>query len=41
MLIGFDTKANPVEVMYNRIDEDRINVFYAMPLRAAYKALLD
>ncbi|MDR0561746.1 MAG: hypothetical protein LBG73_03575 [Spirochaetaceae bacterium] len=41
LLIGFDTKANPLEVMYNRIDEDRINVFHAMPLRAAYEALLN
>jgi len=36
LLIGFDTKANSIEVMYNRIDEDRINVFHAMPLRSAY-----
>jgi hypothetical protein len=41
LLIGFDTKANPIEVMYNRIDEERINVFHAMPLRTAYEALLD
>jgi hypothetical protein len=40
LLIGFDTKANPVEVMYNRIGKDRINVFHAMPLRSAYEALL-
>ena len=41
LLIGFDTKANPIEVMYNRIDGDRINVFHAMPLRAEYEKLLD
>jgi hypothetical protein len=29
LLIGFDTKVLPVEVMYNRIDEERINVFHA------------
>ena len=40
LLIGFDTKANPIEVMYNRIDKDRINVFHAMPVRAVYKRLL-
>jgi hypothetical protein len=41
LLIGFDARANPIEVMYNRVDDDRINVFHAMPLRAAYEALLD
>jgi hypothetical protein len=41
LLIGFNTKGNPVEVMYNRIDEDRINVFHAMPLRPEYEALLE
>jgi len=41
VLIGFNTKGNPIEVMYNRIDENRINVFHAMPLRDEYKALLD
>ncbi|GHV93409.1 hypothetical protein AGMMS50268_39120 [Spirochaetia bacterium] len=40
LLIGLDTKANPIEIMYNRIDGDRINVFHAMPLRPAYEALL-
>ncbi|WP_059370795.1 hypothetical protein [Treponema endosymbiont of Eucomonympha sp.] len=41
LLIDFDTKANPVEVVYNRIDTDRINVFHAMPLRPEYEALLE
>ncbi|GHU38463.1 hypothetical protein FACS1894190_00010 [Spirochaetia bacterium] len=40
LLIGFYTKANPIEIMYNRVDVDRINVFHAMPLRPAYGALL-
>jgi hypothetical protein len=39
LLIGFNTKANPVEIMYNR-NKDWINVFHAMPLRPAYEALL-
>jgi hypothetical protein len=41
LLIGFDTKANPIEVMYNRIGVDRINVFHAMPLRQEYAVLID
>jgi hypothetical protein len=27
LLIGFDTKANPIEVMYNRIDEIKLTCF--------------
>jgi len=30
LLVGFDTRGNPIEVMYNRIDDERINVFHAM-----------
>jgi hypothetical protein len=33
LLIGFDTRGNPIEVMYNRIDEERVNVFHAMKCR--------
>jgi hypothetical protein len=41
LLIGFNSKANPIEVMYNRIDQDRINIFHAMPLRTLFEALLE
>ena len=33
LLIGFDTRGNPIEVAYNRIDEERVNVFHAMKCR--------
>jgi len=33
LLIGFNTKGNLIEVMYNRIDDERINVFHAMKCR--------
>jgi len=33
LLIGFNTKGNLIEVMYNRIDDERINVFHAMRCR--------
>jgi hypothetical protein len=33
LLIGFNTQGNPIEVMYNRIDEERVNVFHAMKCR--------
>jgi hypothetical protein len=41
LLIGFDTKANPIEVKYNRIDADRNNVFHAMPFRPEYVKLIN
>ena len=33
LLIGFDTRGNPIEVMYNRINEEQVNVFHAMKCR--------
>jgi hypothetical protein len=30
LLIGFDRNANLIEVLYNVIDDDTINVFHAM-----------
>jgi hypothetical protein len=33
LLIGFDTKGNLIEIMYNRIDGERKNVFHAMKCR--------
>jgi uncharacterized DUF497 family protein len=36
LLIGFNTQGNLIEVMYNRIDEERVNVFHAMKCRKAF-----
>jgi uncharacterized DUF497 family protein len=36
LLIGFNLHGNLIEVMYNKIDEDAINVFHAMPCRKAF-----
>jgi len=36
ILVGFDTKGNPIEIGYNRIDEERINVFHTMKCRKEY-----
>jgi hypothetical protein len=36
LLIGFDTCGNPIEVMYNRIDDERLNVFHAMKCRKGF-----
>jgi hypothetical protein len=40
LIIGFDTKGILLEVMYNFIDEQSINVFHAMPCRKAFYSLL-
>ena len=40
LLLGFDTKSNLIEVMYEVIDEDRINIFHAMKARKALIAMV-
>ena len=41
IIIGFDTKGNLLEVMYNIIDEQNINVFHAMKCRKEYLKLIE
>jgi len=41
LLLGFDTKGTLLEVMYNYIDADTINVFHAMPCRRNFYYLLE
>ena len=36
LLVGFDRQGNPIEIMYNRIDEESVNVFHAMKCRKAF-----
>jgi hypothetical protein len=38
VVIGFDTNGNPLEIMYNPIDDDTINVFHAMKARRTFLA---
>ena len=40
LLIGFDRAGNPLEIMYNELDDGRINVFHAMPCRPVFYPLL-
>jgi len=40
LLIGFDSNANPLEVLYNFISDYHVNVFHAMPCRSIYNHLL-
>jgi len=41
LLLGFNTRANLIEVMYNRIDADSINVFHAMPCRRSFREMIE
>jgi predicted house-cleaning noncanonical NTP pyrophosphatase (MazG superfamily) len=41
LAIGFDTNANLLEVIYNVIDEQTINVFHAMKCRKTYLPLVE
>jgi hypothetical protein len=40
LLIGFDRNGNPLEILYNIIDEKTINVFHAMKCGSNYYYLL-
>ena len=40
LVIGFDRNVNPIEVMYNVIDENTINVFHAMRCRKNFLHLI-
>ena len=39
-VIGFDSIGNLLEIMYNPIDDDTINVFHAMKARKTFLARL-
>ena len=41
LLIGFDRKANLIEVLYNPIDENSVRVFHAMKCRNLFLSLLN
>jgi len=40
-LLGFNTKGNLIEVLYNEINEHRVNVFHAMPCQDISLLLTD
>jgi hypothetical protein len=41
LVIGFDSNANLLEIMYNVIDEQNLKVFHAMKCRDAFLPLLN
>jgi hypothetical protein len=41
LLLGFDTKANPVEILYNEFGGNGVNIFHAMPCQPRFYYLFD
>lgn len=41
LLLGFDRNANPVEIMYNEIGENTVNVFHAMQCQSRFLYLYE
>jgi hypothetical protein len=39
LLVGLDRQLNPLEIVYNEIDEHTVNVFHAMKCRKAWRDL--
>ena len=39
LLIGLDRQLNPLEILYNEIDDLTVNVFHAMKCRKAWRNL--
>ena len=39
-VIGFDRAGNPLEIMYNPIDDNTINIFHAMKVRNSFIKML-
>jgi len=41
LLLGFDMKANPVEILYNEFGGNGINIFHAMPCQKRFLPLFE
>ena len=41
LLLGFDMDANPVEILYNVLVDDGVNVFHAMPCQKKFYHLFE
>jgi hypothetical protein len=41
VIVGFDRNGNPLEIMYNPMDNDTMNVFHAMKARKTFIAQLN
>ncbi|MCL2007507.1 MAG: hypothetical protein FWG77_05420 [Treponema sp.] len=40
LLLGFNMNGNLIEVMYNRISDEAIKVFHAMPCRKVFRNMI-
>ncbi|MCL2832767.1 MAG: hypothetical protein FWD78_06325 [Treponema sp.] len=41
LIIGYDTAGNIIEIAYNIINDDTVNVFHAMPCRKKFLAQMN
>ena len=41
LIIGYDANGNLIEIVYNIIDDETVNVFHAMPCRKKFIKQLD
>ena len=41
LLLGFDRKTNPIEILYNEFGRNGVNVFHAMPCRKQFLPLFE
>jgi len=41
LLLGFDMNANPLEILYNEIEENCVNVFHVMSCRSQFLRLFE
>jgi hypothetical protein len=41
LVIGYDTTGNVIEILYNIIDEDTVNIFHAMKCRNSFITQLE
>ena len=41
LLLGFDLKANPVEILFNEYGDNCVNVFHAMPCQKIFYHLFE
>jgi hypothetical protein len=39
LLIGLDRQLNPIEILYNEVNNDTVNVFHAMKCRKAWRSI--
>jgi hypothetical protein len=40
LLLGFNTKGNLLEILYNDLGDNKVSVFHAMPCRKELRSLL-